>query len=578
MIDASYSFAIPWELIGVGLFHFTWVAAVVAVVISILLHLFRDASAHVRYVLCYAALMLVLAAPCAMVLFDLSGSAEGIVDAVVVQPTPTRVKDISWNGEYIGTQFRQQERPLSDVGNVVRRALPFATTLWFIGVLMSSLYHLIGAAGIRRMSRKGREFDDPMWIQRVQELGSLVGVHQSVRIVTVAKAMSPAVIGCVKPVLLLPLSFFNGMDATYVEAILLHELAHIRRFDYLFNLLQVTVEIVGFFHPAVWWLSRRIRNEREHCCDDIAAEATGDRLVYAKSQVYLEERHFSPAFLVSAAGGDLFQRVARILGHRAHASSLGSAGGLIVASLSILLLTAFAWKTGGNGFPENPDESNAIVQRLSSQLIAYYPFDGNANDESGLQQNGVVKGSVLTEDAKGRPAHAYDFNGKDNLIWMRSGPALNASSSITVSCWMYPRRCCKYESWISKPNGKNKKSVWRTGFGEAANTEWGFTEWRPNTAMGIWNDYWLENGELPLNHWSFVAAVADHENRRVRLFVDGRKVAEIGGLVPSENFDGPVLVGFQGDDNVYFDGKVDEIRIYNAPLTDREVAALYSMN
>jgi hypothetical protein len=455
--------------------------------------------------------------------------------------------------------------------------LPVATTAWLLGVVLSSVYHVTGYARLRRLARRARVLSDPFWVERIRQLGILVGVRKGIRIVTVAKAAGPAVIGCLKPVLLLPVSFFSGMDTAYVEALLLHELAHVRRFDYLFNLFQITVEILGFFHPAVWWLSRTIRREREHCCDDIAVAATGDRLIYARSLVYLEERRLAPTLMMTANGGDLFQRVARIVGHRTHASSFVNAGGFVVASLAVVLLAAFTWTTGAGSMPGSREESCAIVKRLSSRLVAFFPFDGNSHDASGFGQHGLVKGAVPCEDRSGRPGCAYDFNGKDGCIAIPSGSALNAAASLTVCCWVYPRRCGNYESWISKTSGNHTNSVWRAGFGEKKNTEWGLTEWRANNAMGIWNDYWVERGEVPLHVWSCVTAVADQEKREVRLYVNGRRIAEIGGLHPFENSDGTLVVGRQGDDNAYFDGKVDDIRIYDMALNDREVAALYAL-
>ena len=93
----------------------------------------------------------------------------------------------------------------------------------------------------------------------------------------------PTVIGFVKPVILLPASVLGGLTPQQLEAILAHELAHIRRHDYIVNLLQSLLETLLFYHPAVWWLSRRIRIEREHCCDDLAVSLCGDPLVYARA-------------------------------------------------------------------------------------------------------------------------------------------------------------------------------------------------------------------------------------------------------------------------------------------------------
>lgn len=124
----------------------------------------------------------------------------------------------------------------------------------------------------------------------------------------------PTVIGWSKPVILLPATALSGLSAQQLEALLAHELAHVRRNDYVINLLQALIETLLFDHPAVWWLSRRIRIEREHCCDDLAVQVCGDELSYAKALVALEElRGPRMTLAVSAAGGSLLGRIKRLV-------------------------------------------------------------------------------------------------------------------------------------------------------------------------------------------------------------------------------------------------------------------------
>src|SRR4029079_2061638 len=126
---------------------------------------------------------------------------------------------------------------------------------------------------------------------------------------------TPVVVGYFRPTILLPICVATGLPESQLELILAHELARIRRHDYVVNLLQTLVETLFFYHPAVWWLSRQIRIEREHCCDDLVVRLLGNRLEYGRALVAIEElRGASPILALGAADGSLLARIRRIVG------------------------------------------------------------------------------------------------------------------------------------------------------------------------------------------------------------------------------------------------------------------------
>ncbi len=197
-------------------------------------------------------------------------------------------------------------------------ALPYVVLGWLVGVFGLSAWHLGGWTQLQRLKRRMvREIGVPLQ-RRLEELSARLGLHRAVGLLESALVEVPTVVGWLRPVILLPASALTGLRPEQLEAILAHELAHIRRYDYLVNMLQTVVEILGFYHPAVWWVSRRVRIERENCCDDLAVYVCGSSLQYAKALACMEEiRHGGTDLAVAATGGSLMARIARLLGRPA---------------------------------------------------------------------------------------------------------------------------------------------------------------------------------------------------------------------------------------------------------------------
>jgi hypothetical protein len=152
----------------------------------------------------------------------------------------------------------------------------------------------------------------------------------------------PTVIGWLRPVVLLPIASLSGLTTQQIEMILAHELAHIRRHDFIVNLMQAVVETLLFYHPAVWWISQRIRVEREHCCDDVAVAMFGDPLQYARALTRFEELRLDPAHaLLAANGGSLLTRIRRLVGTRGESANWSSqlaAGAGLLTVLGALII------------------------------------------------------------------------------------------------------------------------------------------------------------------------------------------------------------------------------------------------
>jgi beta-lactamase regulating signal transducer with metallopeptidase domain len=224
-----------------------------------------------------------------------------------------------------------------DPGRGWLRALLVA---WFCGVAVLTLRLMTGWVWVQRMKSHATSPVPDGCQHIVNRLSRRLHITRTIRLLQSAVVDVPTVIGWLRPVVLLPASALAGMAPQQLEAILAHELAHIRRHDYVVNLMQTLVETLLFYHPAVWWLSRRIRIERENCCDDLAVSLCGDPYAYARALADLEELRGDASHLVLAANGaSLLHRVRRLLGAPSHA---GRGPGWLAAGTAVVLIAGIA--------------------------------------------------------------------------------------------------------------------------------------------------------------------------------------------------------------------------------------------
>jgi GWxTD domain-containing protein len=193
--------------------------------------------------------------------------------------------------------------------------MPWLLSLWFMGVMILVGRLNLGLVAAERLRSAATQPAVEELQEALRELSLRLGVKRSLKLMNSALVEVPTVLGWLQPVILVPLGCLAGLSASQVQALLAHELAHIRRQDYLVNIFQSAVETLLFYHPAVWWVSKQVRQEREHCCDDLAVRISGDTLAYAKALSILEERRASvPVAALGSNGGALTMRIRRLLG------------------------------------------------------------------------------------------------------------------------------------------------------------------------------------------------------------------------------------------------------------------------
>jgi len=312
------------ELLGWVLLHFVWQGAVIALALGVLLALTRESQARLRYVFSCSALLLMLAATLATATLMRSSGASAVHAGAPVAPASSPLTPDGGPAER-GAGNPARVIPWSATGGadanrgsilqpVVDRAIPWLVLAWLTGVLLLT-FRLLGGWWRTRALRAAGISPVPEWcLAQLSALSARMGVSRPVAIVASVRVTVPIILGHLKPVILLPAVALSGLDPVQIEAIVAHELAHVRRHDYLLNLAQTIIETLLFYHPAVWWVSRQLRESREHCCDDLAVAVCRSRREYVNALLELEElRGSMPALALGAAGGSLLARGRRLL-------------------------------------------------------------------------------------------------------------------------------------------------------------------------------------------------------------------------------------------------------------------------
>jgi len=445
--------------LGLALMHFLWQGAVVAAIAALALVALRKASAASRYVALLAVLAVMAASPVATYL--VMSAAPMPVEA---RPSPTSAPApiapsttvaVPPNGAAPGPESEVRAARPGLHGQAVlaslRNLLPWVVVLWAAGVVLLSLRLMTKWRVIGIAKNVSVEVAGDRWGLTMETLAQRLRVSRAVRLLESAAVQVPTVVGWLRPVIMLPASALPGLTPEQWQAILAHELAHIRRNDYLVNLGQTVVETLLFYHPAVWWVSGRIRAERELCCDDLAVEACDDAMVYARALAELEELRAVPEPALGAGGGSLVRRVRRLTradeGRRSHLSArLAGAVALAVVAASgmgIGLAGQYA------GTPAAPPGSGSIASSVAVELAKspWPKFRGGAQNTGrglGSGATGHVKWSFRTGGVvEGGPAIGPDGT---VYVWSYDGYlyAIRASTGMM-----------KWKAAVGKPSAIN---------------------------------------------------------------------------------------------------------------------------
>ncbi len=319
--------------LGWTLLHSLWQSSALALALAGSLKISQRDSANRAYAISCTALLSMILCPCITFLWLRFGADPPSIPATVVL---SHAGPLSLSGAEIPGHWSICKWLIVSADHRMR----VISLFWSVGVLLFLGRLLFGFVGAKRLQRR-RGGTVPERLQRAAcRLIARLEITCPIRLTASAATTTPVVVGWLKPEILFPTGLLSTVAPEHLEAVLAHELAHIRRQDYLVNTIQMVIEALLFFHPGVWWVSKQIRREREHCCDDLAVTVSGSVLIYAKALVTLEEQRSpaQPQLLLGASGGHLAMRITRLFKQKLATPARGNL--LALAAIAVLTLLA----------------------------------------------------------------------------------------------------------------------------------------------------------------------------------------------------------------------------------------------
>lgn len=352
---------------GWTLIHFLWQGTVIGVVLLLALACVPYARAQLRYLIACTALTSMAAIVTLTFAWEVAQPAvvavvqeSKLLEASEPSAEPVPIEDrsieptsltevppaIEMERIGVGTFTAPTDNELSWAQWLSVGLAPWLdrfVLVWSVGVALLAVRLAVNWFAVQQLRSTGHTIEEVRWQEPLMRLRQRLRIRGSVALRQSAAITVPMVLGWLRPVILVPTEMVSGLTPGQLEAILAHELAHIRRYDYAVNLLQNLAETVLFFHPAVWWASAQIRKERECCCDAIAAELCHGPLPYSEALLAVETFRSSTPLAIAASGGSLLQRIRRLTGQPSRSPQ--AAGAMLVLLVVVGLATIFALQT-----------------------------------------------------------------------------------------------------------------------------------------------------------------------------------------------------------------------------------------
>lgn len=419
--------------IGWSLFHIVWQGIVIAIFLGLLLWILKNKTAQIRYLIAFSSLLIFVGLSVYNFSNNFDAELSGQQFKINQNYTENELLLIEVKAENTTIVSNQLLSGLKNELMKIDKYFPIVVNVWIIGLFIFVLKFILGFIYTNRLKFIGSKEVPEKWIQSFQTIQNYLKVNRTIRYIESHLIKIPMVIGYFKPVVIIPVEMLTQMPFNQIEAIIAHEIAHIRRNDYILNVLQTIIETLFFFHPAVWYISNQIRKERENCCDDMALTVCRESIVYAKALVSVQELTFRKHYSAVAFSGKkkyLLNRVKRLIMKPKVKSNLIDRIIAAVVILSGVLALSFTYSAKTYDYPTVLNNENNALEAIKNQNtrkdlkpvvdLAEFKKDtlrfkkGKYHDEIEIDDNKIVKkirknGTKHQIEFKIKNGKAYDL-------------------------------------------------------------------------------------------------------------------------------------------------------------------------
>ncbi|MCB9219620.1 MAG: M48 family metalloprotease [Ignavibacteriales bacterium] len=414
------------HVLGWTLVNSLWHALLIAILLGILLLLIKPKYSQIRVLLAFASLILVFAAS-VRTFADLSNSINNNELNKINNEALTSkllffydLNSNTSNSQNISEGVFSHQI-LNTISSFANNNLEIIVILWFAGILLLSLRMFGGYLYLQKIKTKQLSKVDEKWENLLRTVSYKLRIKKVIYLYESAIVKFPTVIGFFKPIILMPIGILNSIPSDQIEMIFAHELAHIKRSDYLLNLIQSFLEIIYFFNPAVWFISKIIRNEREFACDDMAIETFGNKIILAKALISVQDKKFNePAIALSAIGtkNSIFRRVQRMLNNNNTSINYPKKLGLsFLLVISIIIISVLACSTSYDSMNDNNNSNSSFVNSNNNQMINNNPELSENFSVQNIERAKNIEPSNKIEKIKAIKQNGnFNFH-KDGINW-----------------------------------------------------------------------------------------------------------------------------------------------------------------